>query len=68
MRRINARQLKVGQRVTIRTRDGETLSGILVDKRDWQVGWPVVEDNGIKYGIGYQAEIVSISEPVEAGM
>lgn len=68
MRRINARQLKVGQRVTIRTRDGETLSGILVDKRDWSVGCPVVEDNGIKYGIGYQAEIVSISEPVEAGM
>lgn len=65
MRRINARQLKVGQRVTIRTHDGETLSGTLVDKCDWQVGCPVVEANGIKYGIGYQAEVVSISESVD---
>lgn len=59
MGEINARQLKAGQRVTIRTHNGETLSGILVDKRDWQVGCPVVEANGIKYGIGYQAEIVA---------
>jgi hypothetical protein len=53
------RQLKVGQRVTIRTHDGETLSGTLVDKCDWQVGCPVVEANGTNGG-GYQAEVVSI--------
>ncbi|WP_394289599.1 hypothetical protein [Klebsiella michiganensis] len=61
MRRINTRQLKKGQQVTIRTRDGEELSGILVDKCDWSVGCPVVEANGVMYGIGYQAEIVSFS-------
>lgn len=61
MGEINARQLKVGQRVTIRTHNGETLSGTLVDKCDWSVGCPVVEVNGVMYGIGYQAEIVSVS-------
>ncbi|HBW1503995.1 TPA: hypothetical protein N3441_000183 [Klebsiella quasipneumoniae] len=61
MGKINARQLKVGQRVTIRTHDGKKLSGILVDKCDWSVGCPVVEANGIKYGIGYQAKILDNS-------
>lgn len=59
MKRINVRQLKVGQPVVIRTHDGKKLSCILVDKCDWSVGCPVVEANGIKYGIGYQAEIVA---------
>ncbi|CAM7679932.1 hypothetical protein KLMIMM047B_24220 [Klebsiella michiganensis] len=62
MRRINTRQLKKGQQVTIRIRDGQKLSGILVDKCDWSVGCPVVEANGIKYGIGYQAEIAGTSQ------
>lgn len=56
----NVRKLILGQRVTIMTRGGQKLSGILVDKCDWSVGCPVVEANGIKYGIGYQAEILSI--------
>ncbi|CAM7791228.1 TPA: hypothetical protein RKY22_003649 [Klebsiella michiganensis] len=60
MKRINTQRLNVGQQVTIRTRDGQKLSGILVDKCDWSVGCPVVEANGIKYGIGYQAEILSV--------
>ena len=55
---MNIKKLKVGQPVTIRTRDGQKLGGILVDKCDWSVGCPVVEANGIKYGIGYDAEIV----------
>lgn len=62
MKRIKIGKLKVGQIVTIRTRDGETFRGILVDKRDWSVGCPVVEANGVMYGIGYQAEIISVSE------
>ncbi|HBW1538642.1 TPA: hypothetical protein N3441_002537 [Klebsiella quasipneumoniae] len=61
----NVRKLRVGQRVTIMTSDGKKLNGILVDKCDWSVGCPVVEANGIKYGIGYQAEVVSISESVD---
>lgn len=55
---MNIKKLKVCQTVTIRTRDGKKLSGILVDKCDWSVGCPVVEAKGIKYGIGYDAEIV----------
>lgn len=66
MKRINTQNLKVGQTVIIRTRDGEKLSGILVDKCDWSVGCPVVEANGIKYGIGYQAEIVSVPSTKDA--
>ena len=62
MKRTNVRKLKVGQPVKIRTYDGEVLIGILIDKSDWSVGCPVVEANGIKYGIGYQAEIVTSSE------
>lgn len=61
----NVRKLILGQRVTIMTRGGQKLSCILVDKCDWSVGCPVVEANGIKYGIGYQAEVVSISESVD---
>ncbi|WP_338735435.1 hypothetical protein V8954_03995 [Klebsiella michiganensis] len=57
----NIKKLKKGQQVTIRTRDGQKLSGVLVDKCDWSVGCPVVEVNGVMYGIGYQAEIVSVS-------
>ncbi|HDU2704607.1 TPA: hypothetical protein RFC41_002527 [Klebsiella pneumoniae] len=63
MKRVNVHKLKVGQPVTIRTCDGETLRGILVDKSDWSVGCPVVEANGALYGIGYEAEIVGVSEP-----
>ncbi|MBS6908050.1 MAG: hypothetical protein KH218_11835 [Klebsiella sp.] len=61
MSRINTRLLKKGQQVTIRTQAGETLRGTLVTKRDWSVGCPVVVANGVMYGIGYQAEIVSFS-------
>lgn len=62
MKRLNIRKLKLGQSLTIRTRDGKIFNGILVDKCDWSVGCPVVEANGVMYGIGYQAEIVSVSD------
>lgn len=62
MRTINIKKLKKGQQVTIKTRDGQKLSGILVDKCDWSVGCPVVEANGVMYGIGYQAEIAGTSQ------
>lgn len=55
---MNIKKLKVGQTVVIRTNGGKKIIGILVDKCDWSVGCPVVEANGIKYGIGYDAEIV----------
>ncbi|HCA6521910.1 TPA: hypothetical protein PCO50_004779 [Klebsiella pneumoniae] len=67
MKRINIGKLKVGQPVIIMTREGKTLSGILIDKRDWSVGCPVVEADGVMYAIGYQAEIVSISDPKTKG-
>lgn len=60
MKRINALKLKTGQKVTIRTHRGETLMGILIDKSDWSVGCPVVEANGMRYGIGYNAVFVSV--------
>lgn len=60
MKRINSLKLKTGQKVTIRTHRGETLMGILIDKSDWSVGCPVVEANGMRYGIGYEAEIVGL--------
>ncbi|HHY1067918.1 TPA: hypothetical protein ACVY43_005398 [Klebsiella michiganensis] len=60
MKRVNVHKLKAGQPVTIRTSEGETLNGILVDKSDWSVGCPVVEANGRLYGIGYEADIVVV--------
>ncbi|HHT1685586.1 TPA: hypothetical protein ACTYOT_003787 [Raoultella ornithinolytica] len=60
MKRVNAHKLKVWQPVTIRTREGETFRGILIDKSDWSVGCPVVEVKGKNYGIGYDYDIVGV--------
>ena len=60
MKRINFLNLRAGQQVIIRTQKGETLRGVLFYKSDWSVGCPVVEASGIRYGIGYEADIVGL--------
>lgn len=53
------RELPLGSRVLVRTRNREYLSGVLVSHSDWLVGCPVVKlDNGDSFGAGYDGEIL----------